>query len=353
MLLEPLNQLDFDASWDRRFEPTPDGSLFLMGLRSGRMRVLNADFTARHEFAVPVQGSWKISPDSRLLVLVDGSQLAVVSLDGQLLYREESPSGIGGPLDDFKFTADQRFLWTVRHYPEYQIEVQVRDTATWQVLRSAQFPEPAPPASLSLHPHPEGKVMAIWAASGQDGQWVYWAYDDGRAIQVYEVPGLDFTTPPEFHPSGSEFLLTHHYDYLERYRFPECELWGSLEWDDEDDDHQLGCNPYYLSDQRAFISSNEERAFLVDLERMCFVDEIILKGHEPRRFHGERTLSTDVAYYQVVGRNQLMTLHWDSPEYLRTDKAILWNACSLFGSFSPLRDGAPYTAQLLQMHGWH
>ena len=359
MLLEPVKQLALDSNW-HGFEPAPDGRHFVMGLRPDRFRVLNPDFTTRNEFKAPATGSWQISPDGRLLAIVNGPNLSVVSLDGQLLYHEQSAPSRASPLDDLKFTADQRFLWTVRHYPDYQIEVQVRETATWQVLRSALFPEPAPPASVSLHPHPEGKVMAIWAASGQDGQWVYWAYDDGRTIQIYEVPGLEFTTPPEFHPSGGEFILTHHYDYLERYRFPECELLGSFEWDDEDDDCQMGCNPSYLSDRRALINTNEDRLFLVDLESMCLLDELIFKGHEPRPC-GEvypistnsrpQTLLTDLVGFRIVGRNRLLTEHRKLPDE-NDYSAILWDTSTLFGRFSPLRDDASFTTRLLQMRGW-
>jgi hypothetical protein len=188
MLLSPVKELNLRVP-QTDLRATRDGRQFLLRLPPDRFRVLDADLNLQREFTAG-EGAWEISPDGTMLVLVHEMLLSVMHLDGHLLYDEQSTWRPGPLFDDFQFTTDQRFLWTVQHVWENQIALEVRDTTTWQVLREVVFPEPAPPASVSLHPHPEGRIMAVWAASGQDGQWVYWAYDDGQAIQVYEVPEL-------------------------------------------------------------------------------------------------------------------------------------------------------------------
>src|SRR5262249_16905221 len=151
-----------------------------------RLRVLDADLTVQNEFTAG-EGAWEISPDGLLVVFADKFNLSVVGLNGRSVHRERAVPGAEGGFDHFQFSAAQQFLWTIRHAGKRLIELPLRETANWHVLRCATFPEPAPPASVSLHPHPEGRVIAVWAACGQDGQWVYWAYDDGREIQIYEV----------------------------------------------------------------------------------------------------------------------------------------------------------------------
>ena len=113
----------------------------------------------------------------------------------------------------------------------------------------------------------------------------FWARDTGHAVEIQAIPAIDECTPPCFNGDGSEFLIVEG-DCLSRWTFPALERtssvveWPWLESDDDDDD--LGTCVAWAGRERAVMSTNENRLYLIDLGRRTVLDEVAIVGHEPR-----------------------------------------------------------------------
>src|SRR5262245_54151133 len=249
MLIRPVKEreLDFRLSG---FQASSDGQLFVLCGGTGQVLVTRRDFTPRFEYSTDsLITCWDMSPDGALLAVSNGKTLSILRLDGHLIYEEKAEAPSAGDFDNLLFSANQKALWAVRHIGNEQVELQVRETAGWQVVRRAVLDEPAPPTAFFLYEHPEKQALAIWAGAGQDGQWMYWVYDNGKELHVFQVPQLTFTGPPSFHPAGGEFLIVQGdgNEELRRYTFPQCELIDRMQWSGEYKLDRIGFHPCYLS----------------------------------------------------------------------------------------------------------
>lgn len=297
-----------------------------------------------------------VSREGRWLALTSGEVLTVTFLDGTRVYEETTQTNRGRGFGECLFSADGSALWVVRYIGDGRLELQIRDTRTWQIRRQVVLSEPAPPTSFYLSAHPEYEIVVVWAAAGQDGQWVYWAYDDGDRIRVSEAPQLVETSPPEFHPSGSEFLVIRE-ETLVRYSFPDCNEIGALQWPESD--HGIGYSTCYVSDRNALVSSSEGRIYLVDLGTMCISDEIYVQGHEPRPcrelypiLNGEYHLCSDLQWFVRVGLNKVVAVHRELPAEDSTqenwrDVVVAWEQFPGFGDFTRADRTTPFSSKLI------
>jgi WD40 repeat protein len=361
MLVSPTRERKLDSRVSGVMS-TADGNRVVVGTEPGQILVFEADLEQTSNFSVGKgMKCLTLSPDGKMLVLSNRKTLVVAGIDGRPVHEETTQLWRGDGFDSALFSADGSTLWVIRHLEGQQVALELRETRGWRVLRRTTIAEPAPPTFFSLHPHPEGQIVVVWAAAGQDGQWVFWAYDDGSQVRVHEVKPLACTTPPAFHPAGGEFLVVQAEtdDEIRRYSFPDCTEIDRLEWGEED--NCLGGGVCYLSDEHALFNSNHGRLFLTDLGRMIVTDEVVLEGHGPRPVNelyptlkDDLGLCTDFYWIHTLGLRGILSVHDQLPELegVRHSTLVLWDTTSLFGRFKQVDELLPYTAALLQSLGW-
>src|SRR5262249_170635 len=114
---------------------SPDGKHVLCRGK-GRVLVMGRGLAPRFEYSTG--GSmrcWKMSPDSTSLLVSDGKTLSVFGIDGRLIHREKTVVPSALEFDDCLFSADNESIWTIRHIKGDQVELEVRETASLQVMR--------------------------------------------------------------------------------------------------------------------------------------------------------------------------------------------------------------------------
>jgi len=203
-----------------------------------KVTLVDRNFSPKYEYQLPDEISClSISPKGDLLaaIMAKGNHLAILTAENQLVFEEQLPNPPvkyfnKNGFEDCWFDADGVRFWCIKLIEGEEVEIQIRDTNSWHIQRKLLLKDPFGWSSFSFHPHPENQILAIWAAAGQDGQQIYWLYDDGIKIHAVEVACLADTTPPVFHPAGSEFLVLDDSEReLSRFSFPDCNLLGQCQ----------------------------------------------------------------------------------------------------------------------------
>ncbi|MEG4303067.1 hypothetical protein [Microcoleus sp. D3_18a_C4] len=338
-----------------------------------KVTLVDRNLSPKYEYQLPDEISHSaISPKGDLLaaIMANGNHLAIVAAENQLVFEEQLPNPpVKHYLDnengfrDCWFDADGVRFWCMKVIEAQEVEIQIRDTNSWQIQRKLLLKDPFGWSSFSFHPHPENQILAIWAAAGQDGEQIYWLYDDGTEIHAVEVPCPDDTGPPEFHPAGGEFVVLHDCErQISRFSFPECNLMGICEWpwpDSDDGFHYYMC---YLSDDRLLINSNEGLMYLIDLNKMEISDELILSGHEPRSCKElyptlkdlKEQLCGDLHYFYRWDSDSILSVHsqilTQEPES-QQKTLVIFGGKELFGSLAKVQESAPYSKLFIQSLG--
>ena len=333
---------------DRLFVPKKDGTIL----------VLDSSLSLVSQFPLE-NGHWlgKVSNSGQWMVLGNREGFQIRTLDGTKLYEEKTPVF---QIEDFLFSAEDDRLWTIRHTDFGRVRLESRNTVDWQVERSAVFDEPTSHTGFFLYLHPEKKVIAIWAAAGQDGQWIYWAMDDGATIHIHQTE-VSECSPPWFHPTGAEFLTTQGSNLI-RFGFPECD---ELDWllgedvdVDLDESHNM-VEACYLSDSHVLFGTNVGRLFLASVDPMEITHELVIAGHEPcpdpnedpwlDEEEYEEGLFADFDTFYLFG-DKIVCVHWNehwrSPE--KTHRLSIWSKPAICGPSSQPDPAAPFTAKFLE-----
>ncbi len=336
---------------------------------------LPCNLSPKYEYQLPDEISClAISPKGDLLagIMGNGNHLAIVTAENQLVFEEQLPNPPvkvsylynDNGFQDCWFDADGVRFWCMKVIGFEEVEIQIRDTNSWQIQRKLLLKDPIGGYStLSFHPHPENLILALWASCGQNGQQIYWLYDDGTEIHAVEVPCPDDTAPPEFHPAGGEFVVVHGCErQLSRFSFPDCNLIGICEWpwpDSDDGFHYYMC---YLSDDRLLINSNEGLMYLIDLNKMEISDELILSGHEPRSCKElyptlkdlKEQLCGDLHYFYRWDSDSILSVHsqilTQEPDS-KQKTLVIFGGKELFGSLAKVQQSAPYSKLFIQSLG--
>jgi hypothetical protein len=285
-------------------------------------------------------------------------KLSLTTLDGNPIYEETTRVFRGAGFESAIFSADDKVLWVVRHVEGDQIHLERRHRSNWQIEYYATVDEPAPPTSFSLSFHPEMQVLVLWGAAGQDGQWVYWVFDDKSKIQAFEAKQLYSTTPPDFHPAGGEFVVVNDLARLCRYSFPDCDQLETFEWPDMGEYDGIGCCTCYLSDSEVLVSTSSGRLFVVRLGPMRIAEEVQIRGHEPRptrELYGlnEDGLCADLQWFIPFQTNKLVSVHHQLPCSDHSDEAwkdtlALWTAPGERDRMSTPDNTSPFTSRFVK-----
>jgi len=212
----------------------------------------------------------------------DASLLAVAAADGITFFSVpafEKSHRLNDAFLSCLFVGEKLF-WTCARFTEQTVILEAWESGSWKKIARVKVPDPYGSSSFSLFAHPNPQSVVLWAAGGQDGQCLFWATLEGAAINVTHFDVIDETGLPSFSPNGDEFLVTSECE-LKRYSYPEGNLKGALtELDDEEDD-PIGYFVSYVGADQALLTSMNGRVFLVDVDEMSVIDEVVVPDVGP------------------------------------------------------------------------
>lgn len=365
MLILPKHERQID--WSFSYIKQPINSEWAMIVTGDHQKVtlLDRNLSPKYEYQLPDKISClAISPKGDLLaaIMANGKHLAIVTAENQLVFEEKRPNPPNdNGFQDCWFDADGLRFWCMKLIEGEEVEIEIRDTNSWQIQRQLLLEDPFGWSSFSFHPHPENQILALSAASGQNEQQIYWLYDDGTEIHAVEIPFPDDAAPPEFHPAGSEFVIVHDCGrQISRFSFPECNLLGICEWPHADDG--FGYYMCYLSDDRILVNTDEGLMYLIDINKMEISDQLILIGHEPRSSKElypnlkdvEEGLCGDLHYFYRFDSDSILSVHSQvlSQEPDSKQKTlVIFGEKELFGSLAKVQESAPYSKLFIQSLG--
>lgn len=282
--------------------------------RKGPSSLLAPDHTTITSFRI-------LHDPTDVAISPDGNLLAITGRDGLLISAPQAVKDLHGAEGSFEscYFSPDGALWCAERLDSDKIGLQIRDTATSQPIARAEFDDPFGDSQCRFYPHPIGNHVAIWVAAGQDGQCLFWAHREGPEIIVDRFKDLDETTPPSFSPDGKQFLVIGNQE-LRHYVFPHGPLIASMEWPDETGDDAIGDIVSFVDSNRALLTSNENRLFLIDLSEMAIIDEIAIRGHEPRpigevypRLSGQTGLCGDLSFFMRMPDGDFLSVHREFP----------------------------------------
>ena len=362
MLILPKQEIQIDWSFSYINQPINSEWATIVSGDRKKVTLVDRNLSPKYEYQLPDEISClTISPKGDLLaaIMAKGNHLAIVTAENQLVFKEQLPNPPNeSGFEDCWFDADGLHFWCIKAIEGAEVEIQIRDTNSWQIQRKLLLEDPFGSSTFSFHPHPENQILAICAAEGQGLQQTYWLYDDGTRIHAVEVPCPHDAAPPEFYPGGSEFVTVHDCGRkISRFSFPECNLLGICEWPHADDG--FGYYMCYLSDDRILVNTDEGLMYLIDINKMEISDQLILIGHEPRSCKElyptlkdlKEQLCGDLHYFYRFGSDSILSVHSQvlSQEPRSKQKTlVIFGGKELFGSLAKVQPSAPYSKLFIQ-----
>jgi hypothetical protein len=312
---EPIDLLHRTRCPPLVLAPTEEGRISLCGLTP---RPSIARLHAPGKIATV-----SVHPSLPLLALIErGSRnLRLLRFDGSIAFeipapplKEGSPEWMSGGYDHCLFDESGRYLWCAASVSTDQIELQLREADGWSVVSRTLVDDPfgassAGASSAMLLPTAEPGTLSLWLAEGHGGgACLYWVARDGVSVRCSPEPSVCDTTPPEFSPSGREFLVIDLVGVVQRFSYPVVEQLGVCE-SPFGDDQPFRFSVCYLNNARALAVSLDGRIAVLDTSTMRVVNELIIEGHEPRpaeehfypHLAGDRNLCTDIGDVTRLG----------------------------------------------------
>jgi len=372
MLILPKHEQQIDWSFSYINQPINSEWATIVSGDRKKVTLVDRNLSPKYEYQLPDEISClAISPKGDLLaaIMANGNCLAIMTAENQLVYEQKLRNppvkyyflDNENEFEDCWFDADGVRFWCMKVIEGEELEIQIRDTNSWQIQRKLLLEDPFGSSSFSFYPHPENQILAICAAEGQGLQQIYWLYDDGMEIHAVEVPCPDDTAPPEFHPAGSEFVVVHDCGrQISRFSFPECNLLGICKWPHADDG--FGYYMCYLSDDRILVNTDEGLMYLIDINKMEISDQLILIGHEPRSCKElyptlkdlKEQLCGDLHYFYRWDSDSILSVHsqvlTQKPDS-KQKTLVIFGGKELFGSLAKVQQSAPYSKLFIQSLG--
>ncbi|MEG4487193.1 hypothetical protein [Microcoleus sp. D2_18a_B4] len=374
MLILPKNEIQIDWSFSHINQPINSEWATIVSGDRKKVTLVDRNLSPKYEYQLPDEISHSaISPKGDLLaaIMANGNHLAIVAAENQLVFEEQLPNPPvkvsylynDNGFQDCWFDADGLRFWCMKLIEGEEVEIQIRDTNSWQIQRQLLLEDSFGLSSFSFHPHPENQILAVWAGDGQGESQIYWLYDDGTEIHAVEVPFPDDASPPEFHPAGSEFVIVHGCGrQISRFSFPECNLIGICEWPWSDSNNGFHYYMCYLSDDRLLANTDEGRMYIIDIDKMEISDELILIGHEPRSCKElyptlkdlKEEVCGDLECFYRFDSDRILSVHSQLPSQELNSKQktlVIFGGKELFGSLAKVQPSAPYSKLFIQSLG--
>lgn len=374
MLILPKYERQIDWSFSYINQPLNSEWATIVSGDRKKVTLVDRNLSPKYEYQLPDEISCSaISPKGDLLaaIMANGNHLAIVTAENQLVFEEQLPNPpvevsslyIDNGFQDFWFDADTLRFWFMKVIEREAVEIQIRDTNSWQIQRKILLKDPFGGSYFSFHPHPENQILALCAVDDDRQQQIYWLYDDGMTIHAVKVPCPDDAEPPEFHPAGGEFLVINSYRrQLSRFSFPDCNLLGICEWPWPDSDDCFGGYMCYISDDRLLVNTDEGLMYLIDINTMEISDQLILIGHEPRSCKElyptlkdlKEQLCGDLHYFYRFDSDSILSVHsqilTQEPDS-KQKTLVIFGGKELFGSLAKVQESAPYSKLFIQSLG--
>lgn len=253
-----------------------------------------------------------IAPNGAALALLEESAMSLVKLPdfAETVHVEDSIEGC-------LFSQSGRHLWSALHASNDTAVLEIRDAKTCAVLSRVEVSDPFESSGLMLFSHPNEDEVAMWVAGGQDGQCLYWGRFDGSKLTVRHFEGLTDTAPPAFDRSGQRFLVVSGGN-VRLYQYPSGPELGRIPWPLEDDPPAESV--VFFGEDHAVVHSGNGRLFLVDLRKLQIVEEIVIRGHEPRPVRElfpnlQRDLDpcSDLSTFNMLASGEFLSVHQELP----------------------------------------
>jgi len=279
-----------------------DGRIIVLS-RQGEGTFLSPGLTTVSRFSIP-------NLPSEAALSLDGLELAVTAADGISFYSTstfERTAYLNEAFQSCLYGSPDLF-WTCSRFTPQTAVLEAWNRGSKTRIARLKIGDPFGDSHFLVWPHPVAKSVVVWAAGGQDGQFLFWASLDGDTIRLVRFEDLDFCTPPAFSPGGSEFLVTREGQLL-RYAFPDGPRLGEM--NELVEDQQIGDYVSYLDDRHALVGSMEGRLFLLDVDDMDILDEVALDG-------------PDLTFFRRIPGNRFLSVHRDRSA--THDHLMVWTA---------------------------
>lgn len=215
-----------------------------------------------------------ISPSGDLLAVLDEDALSLIHLPDFVENHR-----LDGMFESCLFSPSGRLLWTAKRVSGEVAAIEIFETEKWQTVGNSEVADPFGDSGLMLFAQPNDAGVTLWVAAGQDGQSLYWARYADSKVTVEPFPKLMDTTPPAFDQAGRRFLVVSGGTVC-LFQYPGGPELGRIAWPLEDDPPAEMIA--FLGNQHALAHSGNGRLFLLDLNRLAIVEEMQIRGHEPR-----------------------------------------------------------------------
>lgn len=194
----------------------------------------------------------RISPAGDYVGVCLRNRVLVLTVDGKTVKSIPQQDWDTYATGDCSFFPDNRF-WMIHPIASDKFQIDVFDTKSWNVVASDHFCLDEQ-CVFRFIPHPEGRLVAVWAGAGQDGAWLTFTKFQNDHIKVLQEPQI-WTFPPVFHPGGGEFLEINDGE-LSRYSFPEVNLLGNQLLQSQTFGEQDGFDGFvqYVADDKAILA---------------------------------------------------------------------------------------------------
>jgi hypothetical protein len=281
--------------------------------KEGIGSLLTADHLTVTRFQVGCQvDGIALSPDGEQLAILGATSMSLVDLPG-LAGKVRVEDCIEGCL----FSPSGKLLWTTLHSGNDVVVLEVRDSKSCATIARTEVPDPFESSALMLFNHPSEDRVALWVAARQDGQCLYWGHYDGCELTTQRFPDLTDTTPPYFDHSGKRFLVVSG-GCVRLYEFSTGSELGRIPW-------PLANDPpaetvAFIGDEHALVHSGNGRLLLISLRQMQIVEEISIRGHEPRPIRElypnlprNLDLCSDLTTFMPLPSGAFLSVHQELP----------------------------------------
>ncbi|HEY8562416.1 MAG TPA: hypothetical protein VIL74_18710 [Pyrinomonadaceae bacterium] len=283
------NNRTYNLNHRAYFEIDEHDSLLFSASREGAITItdLQTEVQSNLRFGKDI-ADISFSKSQNIISIIEQATGNLVFLDfqGNLLHVEEPPRFATDYPETIHygflacyFDEFEKYFWCAVLTSDLMVEIQLRDVDGRRILDKVQLEDPLGDSHFSFHSTNKPDFVSLWIAAGQDGQEICWLeIIDNRLICKIDS-NFSETTPPAFSPDGAKFLVLENYDAIGCYRYPTLKL-GSCEWHLDDDDG-FAEHIAFTSADYAIVKSNEGRIFLIEVNEMKIVDELIIEDHAP------------------------------------------------------------------------
>jgi hypothetical protein len=153
-------------------------------------------------------------------------------------------------------------------------------------------------------------------------------------LHVDSFQGEEYTTPPSFNESGTQFLVVSRGSELRSYSFPDGTLIAKMDFSRLAEDEQIGDLVSFAGSTNALTSSLSGRLYSVCLSRMAIEDELCLIGHEPKPvpklypgLPNESGFCSDLSFFLQLPSGEFLSFHHELPSSSNDpwiDRALTW-----------------------------